>query len=709
MNSFTVPQTRKLILVALSAVAMAASAAQSQEVDTSAWECEFCPFESGHRGDYELGATSVSDDSAYFGNATGYGEEGVYANVDGEGSYASEHYQSRWLIEDLGLDSRYAELAGGRQGVFDYDLSYREIPRTQFYTTETIFQQSGDTLSLPAGWVRAADTSGFTELDANLVGQNIESERSIFQIGGRYLLSRSLSFSADYRRQTKEGVDIQGGSYFFNSSLLAKPVDYATDEADFNVRYAAKNGYLSMTWFLSKFENNNNSLNWENPFTSAPGSELGAIAQPPGNVFNQLSLNGGYSFQQSRTVVAFSAAAGRMNQNKAFLPYTTNVNVNTGPLPRLSLEGEVNTTNAAFSLNSKVLKKGRIRIAYRYDERDNQTEQDDWTGVAAETFISGTDTNVAYSFKRSTLNLAADYDLFDTVRLSGGFDRRTVDRDFQEVAEQTEDGGWGRILWRPNGYLRFDFKGGAARREIDRYDETLAATLGQNPLMRKYNLAFRYRTYGELIFVASLADSPVTFTLNGLYADDSYTQSLMGLLSGEELSVTGDISWATGPKSSLYLTGGYENIESNQFGSEQFAREDWNATNKDSFVTAGGGFRVREIGGKFDLQLDYTRSEGTSEINVTSLASGSSRFPDLENQMEYLRLLLSYQQSERLAFTMNLRYQSFVAEDWALEGVEPDTIPSILTLGAQPYDDEQVIFGIGFRYTIGGSSQASSN
>jgi hypothetical protein len=202
--------------------------------------------------------------------------------------------------------------------------------------------------------------------------------------------------------------------------------------------------------------------------------------------------------------------------------------------------------------------------------------------------------------------------------------------------------------------------------------------------------------------VASFPESPVTIAFNGLYADDSYTQSRMGLTSGDELRLTGDLSWALGDKSSLYLTVGYEDIESEQFGSEQFALDDWNGTNNDSFYTAGGGFRVTEIGGKFDLQLDYTRSEGTSEISVTSAAAGLSQFPDLESTLEYLRVSLSYRHSDRLALTANLRHQSFLTADWALEGVEPATMPSVLTLGAQPYDEDQIIIGLGFRYLIGG-------
>ena len=87
-------------------------AAFAQDVDTSNWKCEFCPFEDGYRGDYDVGATGVSDDSAYFGNATGYDESGAYANVYGDGSYKTDKQQVEWFIEDLGLDSRVITLDG---------------------------------------------------------------------------------------------------------------------------------------------------------------------------------------------------------------------------------------------------------------------------------------------------------------------------------------------------------------------------------------------------------------------------------------------------------------------------------------------------------------------------------------------------------------------------------------------------------------------
>jgi MtrB/PioB family decaheme-associated outer membrane protein len=675
-------------------------AVHAQTVNTDEWVCEFCPFDQDQRAELSAGASNVSDDSAYFGDAGGYDEEGVYANVDGEGSYASESHRLQWQVEDLGLDSRYVNLSGGQPGNFDYDVAYRQIPHTRFFTTQTIFVQAGaDSLALPAGWVRAPLTSGFTALDPSLTPRNIESERRIFDIGGSYLPSSRIRFSAEYRRQEQDGLKILGGPYFTQSSLLPAPFDYVTDLVDLGARYAGDNGFLSLQYFLSEFDNSNEALRWENPFITAPGAEVAAQAQAPDNSFQQVSLSGNYRFSAYQTVVAFSGARGQMDQHAPFLPYTSNTNLGVMALPRANLDASVDTTNLAFSVSSKLRDKLRLRFAYRYDERDNETAQDNWTRVIADTFLSGeTETNTPYSFERARLSVSGDYDILDSLRISGSYERKTIDRDFQEVAEQTEDTGWGQLRWRPNGSLQVDLKGGASERDIDRYDESFAGSLGQNPLLRKYNLAYRYRRFGELTVSGMLPETPVSVTLTGLYADDEYTQSQLGLTSGDELRLAADLSWTISETASLYLTGGYENVESHQLGSEAFAASDWSGSNSDDFYTAGGGVRVRQIADRMDLQIDYRRADGTTKIVVDSAGGASDRLPDLASTLDYLRVRLTYTQSEKMQYFADLRYQRFVAEDWALEGVGPATIPVVLTLGAQPYDEKSLVFGLGVRY-----------
>ena len=79
--------------------------------------------------------------------------------------------------------------------------------------------------------------------------------------------------------------------------------------------------------------------------------------------------------------------------------------------------------------------------------------------------------------------------------------------------------------------------------------------------------------------------------------------------------------------------------------------------------------------------------------------------PDLETTLDYLRARLGFRQSDRIEWNLYALYQTFKSEDWALQGVTPDALPLLLSLGATPYDDEQVIVGLGFRYKMGGKSE----
>ncbi|MDX1506742.1 MAG: MtrB/PioB family outer membrane beta-barrel protein, partial [Woeseiaceae bacterium] len=91
-------------------------------------------------------------------------------------------------------------------------------------------------------------------------------------------------------------------------------------------------------------------------------------------------------------------------------------------------------------------------------------------------------------------------------------------------------------------------------------------------------------------------------------------------------------------------------------------------------------------------------TDGESKIRIDSAANLPEQFPNLENRYDQVRLALTYRRSASLEFDLALNYQAFESSDWSLAGVAPDTIPVVLSLGAQPYDDESFIVGIGVRY-----------
>ena len=672
------------------------------QADTSNWLCESCPFEEGYRAKVDAGGTYVSDDAARFGNGTGYDADGGYVNLDGRGRYVSDGYRLDWYAEDLGLDSRVAEIDGGKQGVFGIRLGYRELPYRRFDTSETVFDSpESDTLTLPAGWVPAGLTTEMTELSSSLRSKDVGTDRKTYDVGAHWKPAAGFRVYADFSRQTRDGIDITGGSGFTQSSLLPRWIDYETDQVDAGIQYSTDRASLTLAYYGSDFTNNNESLTWDTPFTSAPGAEQLRMAMAPGNEFQQISLSGAYRADPWDTVVAFSLAAGNGDQDEAFLPYTINPNVTTMALPVNNLDGDVDTTNYSLTITSRPIPKGRVKFSYRYDERDNNTLQSDWNRVIVDLFNSGEiEQNLPYSFDRTSYSLSGELLVWNDVRLSAGWDHREVDRDFQEVAEHTIDDGWGQMRWRPTDWLDLRVKGGANERDIDRYDESIGASFGQNPLMRKYNLAYRYREYGELVASIAPVDSPVSFNTTLLYADDRYNKSQLGLTDSEEVRVTADISWTPTENASLYVVYGHEAIDAFQLGSEQFDVQDWSAKHDDDFDHYGVGFVWRAAEGKYDLRVDYNRGDGETRIDYLSQSGGTSRMPELDSTLDSATIEAVFRWNERLDATFDLRYERFELDDYTL--VSQTTVPTLLTLGAEPYDYDVWAVGLGFRYSFGG-------
>ena len=161
---------------------------------------------------------------------------------------------------------------------------------------------------------------------------------------------------------------------------------------------------------------------WDNPFgvpTDPVRPDQGQLAQPPDNDAHQISLSGLYRLS-SRTLVSFAAGVGSMEQDQTLLPYTINANLAATPLPRASLDGDVDTSHWSLTVTSRPIPKGRVKLTYRFNDRDNGSSVDNWNRIIADAFVSGaSEANVPYSFQRTRLSLSADYDLFKTFAAVG--------------------------------------------------------------------------------------------------------------------------------------------------------------------------------------------------------------------------------------------------------------------------------------------------
>jgi MtrB/PioB family decaheme-associated outer membrane protein len=665
--------------------------------DMSQWRCRLCPFEQGTQAQYTAGTAYVSDDAARFGDGNGYDEQGAYLLANGDGRHADDNQRITWRFDNLGLDARSLSLDGNR-GWIDYRLRYRELPHYLFDTASTVFREDGTgRLVLPATWVRAPATSQMSALGASLAPVGIGSQRDRLDLGIELRPRDAFAAYADYERQERTGTTISGASFFNTTSQLPRPIDQSIDELTLGLRYLTGHGTLNFAYRGSFFDNALSALTWDNPFTSAPGAGQGSFAESPDNSYQSLSIDGAFRFR-AHTALTFSAGRGRGEQNESLLPYTINSELAASVLPRTTLDGAVDTSHVALTASTRVGSRIRLKTSYRYDEHDNRTPIDVWTRVITDSFMStDSESNVAYDFKRRRLNLVANADVSSRLELSAGYDHTTLDRSEQEVAGQTTDGGWGRLRWRFAPGFELSLRRGTEERDVDRYDTALASELLQNPVLAKYNLAYRYRTYADATFTAAGSQRPFTVALSTFYADDDYTRSRIGITSDKDRRIAADFGWTFTPRVSFFASASSETIDARQSGSESFALPDWTAAHSDRFRTLSSGLRLDQIPPRFDLTIDASVANSGTAIDLTRGTIGDT-LPDLRSRLDALRVKAVYHHSSRLSIPLELRYEHLDTDDWALAGVDPATIAGVLGLGADPFRYNVVVIGAGATY-----------
>lgn len=652
-------------------------------VDTSKWRCKFCEFEEGRSGTLDVGLGYVSHDSFKFGEYTGLNKKGAY--FVGDGAVRSRDKEANYWnldVSNIGLDSRELRAETGKQGKYKLFLDYDELPHFISDSASTpLLGTGGNSLTLPPGWVRAGTTSGMTALNANLHDVDLETKRKRVSVGASLISDSNWQYNVKVRHETKEGTMRIGGPFYFGSTQLVMPVDYVTDQVDVSASYATEKWQARFSYYGSMFRNGNDALTWQNPFTAlATGADTGQLAAPPDNQFHQLSVTAAYQFTE-HTRGAADIAIGRMTQNESFLASTLNTSLSVAALPRSSLNGRVDTTNADFRLFSDVSDRLRLNATYTYNDRDNKTPQASYGWVTTDTFVNTSRTNLPYSFTQNALKLSADYRLMPRIKTSVGLDYDTHERTFQEVDKTQETSLWGKAVARAHENLDLTFKLAHAYRSVSSYHVVPQIDPAENPLLRKYNMADRQRDTGGLRTDITVSDA-VNVGFGVDYSSDQYPNSTIGLTGDNDVNVSADLSFILSKSTSLQFYLDREQLTSKQSGSQAFSTADWSAQNQDTIDTAGVGVKHTAIKNKLDLGADYSLSHTRGEITVTSGASSS--FPDLITRLDTIKLYARYQIEKNVSLHGAFQYEHYRTDDWALQGVTADTISNVLALGEVP-------------------------
>ena len=671
-----------LLLLGFIAPPLYAETETTEQLDidaiTKEWKCKYCPdlADEPWEGDAGLSLGYVSNDSYKFGEYNGLAEKGAYLKGDIDALYRDD--EANYFNAEgynLGLDSSYLKLEGGRQGTYKLNLTIDQITKYNLDTSRTPY--SGDsTQNLPAGWVNASTTAGFSTLGSDLHDVNFSTQRRHFSLSGEYISSPHWSYGVEVRRKTKDGSLPTGFSFgFTGGAILPKPIDYTTDEIELSAQYRHKKFNGRVAFIHSSFKNEIDAFRWDNAYDSPVGATQGQAGTAPDNTKQQLLFTGNYlGIDDVQLTGLFSFA--QMTQDESFLPYTSGTLV-TPALPTSSLDGKVLVFNTNLAAYWQYSAKQQWHFIYEHHEQDNSTERNTYTYVTADNTLTSTPrANFPYSFRQQTLKVNTNYEVNKQIKLSGGGKLSLINRDYQSVERTEESSLWAKLKYRIDNDLQFSVKGEYSDRNIDNYNVVSEVTLPDNPLMRKYNMADRNGQKLEFNLAYSATDN-LFLNFSSDLAQYDYDASEIGLTESDEFSIGLDVQYTVDEDLSFNAFMQNTNAQSKQAGSQTFSNADWFASNDDDVLTIGLGSKYQIIEDKLSMGLDYVHAESSSAINI----SVGEPFPDLTTQRDTLTLYGDYIIDEKLTVKASYQYENYDEDNWYIDNVAPDTLSNVLTLG----------------------------
>ena len=659
----------------------------------------------------ELGIGYVSDDAYKFGRYNGMQTQGAF--IVGDATIRQFDEDGRFFSirgTNLGLESRYLRLEGGLQGSHKFFLEYDELPNYKNNTVTTPFAGIGsNNLTLPTGF-------DITNMSGDLKSFELKTKRERIKVGAMFVPKEQWKFKVDFNHENKQGVDASGAAIASGrmqiignttTSLLPEPIDQDTDIVGARLSFSGDNTQVDIKYEISIFDNNNDSLSWQNPhpepaLASGPAPASGSMSLDPDNEFHQLSLVAGYTLPY-RTRLTGLLSIGRMTRNQDFVPYTINPALTTSSLPANSLNGEVWLTNAQLKLSSRPVNKLRLSAELLHNERDNRTPVNTYDYVVLDSHTSTISRdNRPYSYKKNHFKLDANYRFNTITSLRGGYKYNEMDRDYTDAERENTHENTLHAKWKIKAHSNVDVAllAETSKRTGSEYN----TPVGENLAMRKYNLADRDRTKLGAV-IDYMATDKLFLSARVDYNKDDYTNSTIGLTEATQPVYTVDFSYQAAHNITTYGYYTYEDIQSTQISNDvspTLAISNWEASFKDTFDTIGLGAKLTSLG-KWDVGADFTYSKSDGVIDMSDInAPGPAivQYPDTRTELHSAKLWSSYHYNKQLSYKLGYWYERYSADNWAVDGLVPydPTVEGILLLGNETLDYDVSVITLSANY-----------
>ncbi len=610
-------------------------------------------------------------------------------------------------------DGRY-ELNFGEYGKFDINFIWDKTPHRFSFDGKTLY------LGREEGGIYYYNLSDQIQLDAQKATSITDTRKIIssfltnaHEIGLELIRNKGalditftpsvpLTFRLNAQRETRKGTRPFGASFGFSHVVeVPEPIDYRTTNVDFNAEYSKKWGTIVAGFYMSQFENEIQTLIWDNPFrlTDNPAgyyihgdsSAFGRMALSPSNSANNFYFKASLKPLEN-TRINGSFSLGTFSQNEKLLPYTINTVLTSyysGALnpPADSANARADIKSMDLNLNTRIIKNLYLKAGYNSYDFHNKTHELHLPGYTRFDQAWMPAVNVEpYSFKREKFYGDITYKFLKKVSLKAGFSSSSIEREHGEEDEgKSEETLYHASIdsnlteWL---LLRFSYLNSSREWSLN---ET-----------KKIYPTFNFKRYHEatrdregLNFLASISPfKNLDLSASYMQGKDDYTKSDYGLRSSDFSIYSIDLSYSLKNGSSVYGFYSKENYKGDQRSRQSGPtystdpRDDWSAELKDLIDSYGAGLNAVLKKDKLSLDLSYiySKADGTSFLDSPP---GRTAGPDLAvnfekkldtTTLQSVKAKLLWKLQPRLTMAIGYWYEQYDLEDITRNDVKVDML-----------------------------------
>ncbi|NNF17180.1 MAG: MtrB/PioB family outer membrane beta-barrel protein, partial [Gammaproteobacteria bacterium] len=96
--------------------------------------------------------------------------------------------------------------------------------------------------------------------------------------------------------------------------------------------------------------------------------------------------------------------------------------------------------------------------------------------------------------------------------------------------------------------------------------------------------------------------------------------------------------------------------------------------------------------------FEYFYSDSSGDIALRNGALAAQAFPQLHARLQSAHLYADIPAGQQFDLRLSYYYERLSTSDWALDGLLPDSLPAMLSLGATSPDYAGAILSVSFRY-----------